>query len=443
MGFKTVGRGNDSREIYQNWAGNHSCSPTEVARPRNENELSAVVSNATERGLKVRCVGAGHSFPDAALCDDVLISLDAMNRLKEADTEANTLKVEAGIRLFQLNELAEQYGLALENLGDIAYQSVAGAISTATHGTGLKFAGIADQVIALRLVTSTGSVVALNRKDDRDLFNAAVVSLGALGIISEVTLRCVPAFRLRAVEDVEPIEAVLEAWEDRCAGADHFEYFTLLRNEQVFTKTNTRTQDAAEPLSGWNALRDKLITENLAFGAMAAVANRLPSRIPQLKKLLASQVQPNTYIDTSYKVFASQRTVKFLEMEYALPLQAAPLVLQELNKASESFDYDVLFPIEVRCAAGDEAVLSTAHGRDSAYIAIHMAHKRDSSHYFSVMEDICLGYGGRPHWGKLHNLDSETLSQLYPKWQDFLAARDKFDPQRSFQNEYTKRCFGE
>jgi L-gulonolactone oxidase len=426
---------------WRNWLGNQRCAPARIERPRSEDELVRIVREAASAGQRVKVFGAGHSFTGIALTDGVLLSLDNYGALLAADRERCTVTVQAGIRLQRLNEELDACGLAMPNLGDIAYQSIAGAISTATHGTGRAFGGLAAQVIAMRIVAGDGSVIECSREQEPEVFHAARVGLGALGIVSTVTLQCVPAFRLHAIEQPEPVDELLDGLDEHVDGNDHFEFFYVPHTRWALTKRNRRTDEPAAPRSRWSEFRDEILMQNVAFGALCRIGRLRPSLIPRLSKLVASSGR-SEYVDKSYRVFASPRKVKFYEMEYAIPREAAVRALNRVRDFIDRSGLTISFPVEVRFTAGDDIPLSTAYGRESCYIAVHVYQGMEFQPYFEAVEDIMDDYGGRPHWGKLHFQTSETLSSRYPEWEAFQQVRRRLDPEGRLTNQYLDRVLG-
>lgn len=429
-------------KTWTNWAGNQKARPTSINNPTTEEELAALVTRAARSGHTVKAVGSGHSFTAAASTSGHLVRLDHLNNLIEVDRAAGTVTVQAGIRLTHLNELLFSLGLALPNLGDIAYQSISGAIATSTHGTGRNLTGLAGQVSALRIVTGDGSVINLSANEHGDLFDAARVNVGALGIVTQVTLNVVPAFRLRAVEGAQRLDAVVENLDELVDSNDHFEFFWIPHSKWALTKANNRTEDPVHIPSQFRRWYGETFLSNYAFGAMCRIGRLRPSLIPRLATALPSS-GITTYVDESYRVFASQRLVKFVEMEYAIPRANCGEALNRVRRVIDERGYLVSFPVEVRFTAPDDIPLSTAHGRESAYIAVHMYKGTEFEPYFRDVAAIMADYDGRPHWGKMHYLKAEQLSRLYPRWSDFMNARNCLDPTRTFANDYTRQVFGD
>jgi L-gulonolactone oxidase len=433
--------GTRRRVVWRNWAGNQTCAPASFDRPRTEAELIAVVERAATAGRTVRVVGAGHSFTPLVCTDGHLVDLRDYGRVLTVDADSGRVTVEAGISLSALNGELAQFGLALENLGDIAYQSVAGAISTATHGTGLRYGNLATQVRGLRLISGDGTPVDIDAERNPELLDVAAVGLGALGVVSTVTLQCVPAFNLHAIERAELVDEVLERWEDEIADHDHFEFFWVPGTRWALTKRNHRTDEPARPRPAWRAFRDDYLLNNVAFGLTCRVGRVRPDLIPRLAKLTPS-TGPAEYVDASYSVFASPRLVHFYEMEYAIPRAHLIEAFDRVRALVRGLGVPISFPVEVRVVAGDGLALSTAHGRETAYIAVHVYRGSPYDEYFQGVEHIMDDYGGRPHWGKMHFQTATTLAPRYPRWGDFQAARARLDPEGMFTTPYLERLLG-
>ncbi|MFZ4111607.1 MAG: D-arabinono-1,4-lactone oxidase [Ilumatobacteraceae bacterium] len=426
---------------WRNWAGNQKSHPVSIDEPRSVGELSSLVARASSRGEKVKPVGSGHSFTSAAATDGRMVRLDNLTGISHVDHVKNQVTVGAGTRLSELNTLLDAEGLAMANLGDIAYQTVAGAISTSTHGTGKALTGLAGQVVAMTLVNGHGEILECSDTTNSDILDVGRVSVGALGIITEYTLQVVPSFRLRALEQPMKLDEVLENIHELAAAHDHFEFFWIPHTRWALTKRNNRTDDALAPLPRVKGWIDKTFMENYAFGALCRVGRARPSLIPRLATALPSSGS-REYVDQSFKIFASPRIVRFYEMEHALPVDAVAPALRDIRSMIERKGYLLNFPIEVRFTKGDDVPLSTAHGRDSAYIAVHVYKGMESEPFFRDVEDILRGYNARPHWGKMHYRDADELSTLYPRWDEFIRLRNRLDPQRTFANAYTDTVFG-
>jgi len=429
------------RGTWTNWAGNQSSRPQWINEPASESDVADIVARAAKSQRTVKAVGAGHSFTSTALTNGHLLNMKHLNKIINVDRVNSQVTVEAGIHISELNEQLFELGLAMPNLGDIAYQTISGAIATSTHGTGAKISGIAGQVAAMRLVNGQGEIVDINAKQNPELLNVARVGVGALGIVTQVTLNVVPAFRLRAVEGAQKLDALIENLDELVNTNEHFEFFWIPHTRWALTKRNNRTTDPVHIPSRAKQWYSKTFLENYAFGAVCALGRMKPNLIPRLATALPSTGQ-SEIVDESYRIFASERIVKFVEMEYAIPRQYCGEALQRIRSMIDSKGHKVSFPVEVRFTAKDDIALSTASGRDSAYIAVHMYKGMAYETYFRDVANIMSDYEGRPHWGKMHFLTHTELSKLYPKWSEFRTARDQLDPSRTFANAYTEQVFG-
>ena len=428
-------------KLWTNWAGNQTCAPVVQARPSIEAEIEDLVKDAAADGRRVKVVGAGHSFTGIACTDGTLVDLRDYGRVLGHDATNHTITVEAGITLSKLCDELDARGLALENMGDIAYQSIAGATSTATHGTGTRFGNLSSRIVGLRLVTGDGSVVECSADENPDVFAVARVGLGALGIISTVTLQCVPAFRLHAVEEAQPVDDVLRDFDGFMDSTDHVEFYWVPGTRWALTKRNRRTGEPAAPRSRRREFIDDIVVSNGAFGLMCRLGRRWPRAVPRLAKALPSAANVE-YTDRSDKVFTSPRLVRFYEMEYAIQRDAVPEALNRVRALVDRLNVPISFPVEVRVVAPDDIPLSTAYGRATGYIAVHVYRGTPYDQYFQGVEAIMDDYEGRPHWGKMHFQSAATLAPRYPEWESFRAVRDTLDPERRFANPYLDRVLG-
>jgi L-gulonolactone oxidase len=360
----------------------------------------------------------------------------------DADPGSGLVKVEAGITLRDLSAALWERGLAMENLGDIDRQTLAGAISTATHGTGAEFQNLSAQVEALELVLADGSLLEVSEQTDGDAYRAARVGLGALGLIYSVTLRAVPAFTLHRVDSPQPLEQTLASLDELAARNDHFEFFVFPYTDQALTIERNRVEGPPRPRGRLSAYLNEIVLENYAMDLLSRVGRRFPSTIPRLVGFAARQFSRTERTDRSYRMFASERRVRFTEMEYAIPRQHGPEAVRRVLALVRERRLPIGFPIEFRLVAPDDALLSPAHERQTAYVAVHQYQGAGWEPYFREVERIMSEYEGRPHWGKRHFQTAETLERLYPRWGDFRAVRARLDPQGRFRNAYTDRVLG-
>jgi L-gulonolactone oxidase len=427
---------------WTNWAGDQSCRPAEILAPANREELAAALVAAAGAGRKVSVAGSGHSFTEAALSEGTLLRIEALRGVIDADPGSGLVKVGAGAVLADLNEELAGLGLAMENLGDIDSQTVAGAISTGTHGTGARLRNISAQVEGLELVLADGSVRHLTAATHPELLRAARVGVGALGAIAAVTLRCVPAFTLRRVDSPRPREEVLDSFQELADANDHFELFTFPYADNALVLERNRSEEEPRPRGRVAGYLNDVVLENWALGALSATGKALPKSIPALSRLAGRLASGSRTVDRSDRVFVNDRRVRFTEMEYGVPREHGPEAARRVIEWVRDNRYPVFFPIEMRVAAGDDASLSPSHGRDTAYIAVHQYRGMEWRPYFEAVEAIMDSYGGRPHWGKRHFQTAATLAPRYPAWAEFQAAREELDPGRTFANEYAERVLG-
>lgn len=425
-----------------NWAGNQRWVPAERSSPSTPQEVLDTVVAARRAGRRVKVIGGGHSFTAAAATDGVQLSLDALNRVIDVDEERRRVTVGAGMKLHRLNDVLAEHGLAMPNLGDIDRQSIAGATATATHGTGRYFPNLATTIVGLELVTGDGDVVRCSPDEEPDLWRVARVGLGALGVVTEVTLQVVDAFNLHAKETIEPIADVMADWDQFVTSADHAELYVMPGGRRAQVKRNDRTELPAEPPSRWAYTRDKVLGENVGFAAVCMVGKRFPSLAPRLSKLVTSAAAERELVDRSDRVFCSPRHVHFVEMEYGIPVEHVPAALARISELAGRLPTPVMFPIEVRVSAADDIALSTGFDRTSGWIAVHQYRGMPYEDYFHGVEAIMDDYAGRPHWGKLHYQRAATLAPRYPQWEQFAIVRDRLDPQRTFANPYLDRVLG-
>jgi L-gulonolactone oxidase len=431
-----------SRTHWRNWAGNERTA-TEVVQPGSADEVAAVLVAAAAAGRRVRPIGSGHSFTGIGRPEDIQLACGGLAGLGEVGADG-LVTVGAGIPLHRLNAELVRGGWSLTNLGDIDRQTVAGALSTGTHGTGARFGGLGTQVRGLQLVTPSGEVLDCDATRHPDVFSAARVGLGALGVITAVTLQAVPAFALRAVEGPGTLTAALEGFDELMTSTDHVEFYWFPHTDVTLLKCNTRAplEEGLAPLPRWRAVWDDEILANAAFAGVVAAGRRVPALVPPLARMSAKALGARAWTDHSHRVFVSRRRVRFLEMEYAVPRADAPAVLAQLRRVHEANDWRAAFPVEVRIAAADDIPLSTASGRDTAYIAAHVPAGTDPGPWFSALESIAGEVGGRPHWGKLHGLDADDLRPRYPRFAEFVALRDRLDPAGLLSNAYLDRVLG-
>jgi L-gulonolactone oxidase len=427
---------------WRNWGRTQRCEPAAVETPASELEVREAIRRARAAGQRVKVVGSGHSFTDIACTDGRMLTLDALNRVVAVDEATRLVTVEAGMTIQRLNDELALRGLALPNLGDIDRQSLAGAIATATHGTGARFGGLATFVRGLQMITADGEALRCSADEEPEVFHAARVGLGALGVVTAVTLQCVPAFTLHHVERSHAVDDVLADLDRYVDTNEHFEFYWLPHTDRCSTIENNRTDEAPRVKSAYKRWRAEILYPNYFFGAAVAAGRLRPSLVPRLNQLVASGAGSTELVERSHRVLIATRLVRFAEMEYGVPRARALDAVQGVRNMIDRTGLRVSFPIEVRFTAPDDIPLSTAFGRDTCYVAVHMARGVPYEQYFRGVEQVMDCLDGRPHWGKLHFQTAATLAPRYPEWDRFQAVRRKLDPAGCFSNTYLDRVLG-
>jgi len=429
---------------WQNWARTERVTPVRVERPTTPDEVVAAIARARADGLAVKPIGAGHSFTGIAVAPGVQLDLTGLAGVTAVDASTGLVTLAAGTRLHAASALLHEHGLAFENLGDIDVQSISGAVSTGTHGTGRAFGGLATQLRAVTLATADGRLLRISPTENAELWPAARLGLGALGVLVDLTVQTVPTFVLAADEHPEPLDAVLDDWPHRSAQADHVEFYWFPHTRLALTRNNTRLPADAPrtpsgPVKRW--FDDELLGNGL-YEVLCRLGSALPGTVPGINRLASRVAFTRQAADYSHRIFATERKVRFRELEYSVPLDAVGPVLRELDRVIEANGWRVTFPVEVRATAPDDVWLSTAYGRASSYIAVHRYIRDDHTPYLAAAEAILRAHDGRPHWGKLHSRTADDLRPAYPRFDDFLAVRDRLDPGRVFANPYLERVLG-
>ncbi len=439
---------NRTSTTFSNWSGSVQTAPNSFYYPATIEEVQHIV-RTLPAGQSVRTVGGGHSFTPVAAGTDAMISLDKLAGIVKVDTETKRVRFLAGTRLHRIPEYLQPFGLALANQGDIDVQSVAGAISTSTHGTGINWTGFAGTVTGLSLIDASGQRRDYSIDTDPDALRLVTVSLGALGVIVEVEMQCVDAFDLLAEEGAESLDAVLDSWEERSRAVDHYEAFWFPHTDRAMVKSNTRLAPGAPAPGGEPKVRGKFtrfieddLIGNGAFAASLAVARAIPRAAPMLNNIAAGAMAANRYRSRAHDVFATPRRVRFHEMEFAVPLEAGPEAVREINREFERRNWLIPFPLELRTTAADDVALSTSTGRESMYIAFHVPKAMNPHEYFPHIQDVLKAAGGRPHWGKMHTLGREDFAEMYPRFDEFCTLREQMDPSRKFGSAHLRQLFG-
>ncbi len=424
-------------DMMKNWSGNLHWKPAEIAFPKTETAIQELVRKALKERRQIRLIGSGHSFTPLSATEDLLISLDDYQGLIRIDEERQQATVKAGTKLSRLGALLFERGLAMENMGDIDRQSIAGTISTGTHGTGLSFGTISTQVRAIRMINGLGEIIECSENERTDLFKAAQVSLGALGIITQITLQCIPRYKLELINEKKRLSEILDQYAKLIQNNRNFEFYWFPQTDYVMTKTSNLANGKADK-AGFSSFVQEYLLENLAFKLLCEYAWRFPSKNKWVSGFSAKAVGYSRKVYYSHKVYATPRLVRFNEMEYNVPLEDYEAVMNAIVGCISRNNFPVHFPIENRFVKKDDIFLSPAYGRDSAYIACHVYARKPYETYFKALEEIFKSFDGRPHWGKIHTLKSVDLRERYPKFGDFLVHRASQDPEELFLSPYLK-----
>lgn len=427
-----------SRNSWTNWSGSVQCSPKEILTPSSIEEIQSIVQKCASQKLNIRVIGSGHSFTGLVGTNGILISLDNYQGAESVDKQSKQAIVLAGTKLKMLGEILLSNGLGQVNMGDIDVQSIAGATSTGTHGTGVTLGSVSTQILEVTLVTSKGEVLVCSETENKEIFKAAQVAMGALGVVAKVKLQLVPAYKLKYVKEKLNLDDCLNNLEKYKTENRNFEFYWFPHTNTIQAKMLNITDE--EPMkSSFMKYFNDMVLENGAFKVLSELCKVFPSLTKSVSKISAGAVSTGVDINYSNRIYATPRLVKFQEMEYNLPAENAVQAIKEMRDSINKNNFKVHFPIEVRFVKGDDIYLSPAYQRDSVYIAVHMYKGMEYKTYFDAMESIFKKYTGRPHWGKMHTLTASELSQLYPMWNKFQEIRTQLDPEGLFMNDYLKK----
>ncbi|KAJ1993902.1 D-arabinono-1,4-lactone oxidase [Dimargaris cristalligena] len=428
---------------YRNWAQTFSCSPELYFEPQNEKEIVAIVQRAREHRKTVKVFGAGHSPSDLPCTDGYMLNLDRMNRLLEVDETRMVVTVEGGMRLFELHPLLQKHNLALSVLGAISDQSVAGAIGTATHGSGAGFGNLSTLVLGLRLISGTGEIIDCSAMDHTDIFSAARCHIGALGIVTKVTLQCERAFRLESIQRPIPFATMLDELVSLSQTAQHTKFLWFPYNNNVaISLLNRTTKVKSEPDSTWRITQRK---NRLRYEMELYVGRYMPGILPEVEKQLWKRDYAREIhrIDDSYKVFNFDCMFRQYTNEWAIPTGRASEAIKQLNQVLAKAKYPIHFPIEIRFVQHDDIWLSPCYQRDTCYIGVVMYKPFNSNvpygEFWTDFEAVMKSMDGRPHWAKFHCMGYEDLARVYPMLPNFMEVRAQMDPDNVFMNDYLTR----
>jgi len=432
--------------VWSNWSGWVKSWPEAILEPANEEELAAAVKEGV---APVRVAGSGHSFTPLVESQGTIISLRKMSGIADHDDEAKTARIKAGTTIRDLGPMLFDRGMALANQGDIDRQSLAGAVGTGTHGTGGELGSLSAGVAGFRLVTANGEIVNASRDENVDLFNAGRVSMGSLGIMSEITMKLKPTYVLEETGGRMPVDEVLARVEELRDSHRHFEFFWFPYANDVIVKFLTETEAEAKPRRRRPDDDPVETRDEKVFRLACEVSRYLPFLRGPLQRFLTS-ASGRYSLDASapgrarwsHDAFPSDRNNRFNEMEYAVPAERGPDCIREVAAHMRNCGVNFLFPLEYRYVAADDIWLSPFYERDSVTISVHQYHRQPYQKLFDGVENIFRRYQGRPHWGKLHTARAAELKTLYPRWDDFLKVRKEIDPTGKFLNPYLKELFG-
>ncbi len=422
---------------FTNWAKNESCTAQNFFQPETEEQIVELV----QAGSKIRVVGTGHSWNDICLSPDTLINFDRYNNVLHLNREKLQLKVQPGIKLWQLNEYLDSHGLALANLGSVSEQSLAGAVSTGTHGSGINYQILGSQMEEFTLIKSSGEKTTLHRERDKDLFNMCVVNLGCLGIISEITLNVVPAFRLRDLTFVMPFDEALERLDEFIHQTDHFKMWWFPHTERMVIYRYSRTSEQPNDSKVRQWFMDEFISVNMYRLLLKIGSINRHWRIGINKSLVKNFITPLDRIEKSYKVFNVPEPPLHRETEWAFDISVAKELLREYKNMINSSVHRLNFIQEIRFAKADNFTLSGCYGRDTIWLGAYNADKFGWNELLSAFESLAKKSGGRPHWGKEFNADKEYFRSAYPKYEEFNSLRKQFDPGQKFTNRFISNIF--
>lgn len=422
--------------VWRNWSGYQTARPAAMPHPKSEEALIDLVKNGAS---PFRAVGAGHSFAPLVPTDGTIVSLDQISGVIDHDPTTNQARVYGGTSIRDLGPALWERGLSLPNQGDVDPQSISGAVGTSTHGTGKDLPSLSSAPVAIRLVDAGGKVHECSADENPDLFNAARCAMGSCGLFTEMTLQCVPAYGLKGRQWLEPLETVLAEIDHRRDTHRHFEFWMFPYSDHALVKILDET-DELPPVQP--EPEPPFLSEDFLMKMASELVGLIPSLNAPIQQRLDSFIDPTNYYGPAYQVFPSPRDVRFNEMEYQVPAEKGPEAIMAVREAIQKAGIPVAFPVEYRYVKADEIWLSPFEGRDAASISIHRYHKEDFKPLYEITEPILRDFGGRPHWGKLHTQDSESLKALYPHWDDFQRVRKQIDPDGRFLNKHLASLFG-
>ena len=419
------------RQTWSNWSGYQRSSPQLILKPQNLTELQDVLYDHS----KIRVVGAGHSFTPLVCTDATLLCLDDLVGVVHSDVARCISTIWSGTRLYDLEAYLKPLNQSLIQQGDIDQQSLAGAVSTGTHGTGIGLQCISAYVTHFELLTASGALLQCSAEEHPEIFAAGRVSLGSLGIVTKISLQNRPRYKLKEHIQLCPLAEMLQNIQQWKTEHRHIECFIFPHSDQVILKTLDESNDELQPRQVSWPSEDRMLT------LCSELTRILPATNRYLQKMLGIFIRPSHCVDWSSQIFPAVRETKFNEMEYQIPLEQGLACLQDILHALRKRQLATFFPLEVRFVKGDDIWLSPFYQQDSISISVHQYYKQDPWQLFNIVEPILQHYQGRPHWAKMHSLQASQLRNLYPKWDAFMDLRAQLDPERKFLNPYLEQLF--
>jgi FAD-linked oxidoreductase len=426
---------------WSNWSGGVTCRPRTVVAPKDEVELAAAVRKAEGH---VRVPGTGHSFTPLNATDGTLIDLAAFTGLNGCDPERQVATIAAATPLWGIGSLLHPVGFALKNMGDIDRQTLGGVVGTGTHGTGIKLGSFSSDVASFRIVLGNGDVIHCSPDENAEIYAAGRTSMGMFGVMTEIDMHVRPIYKLVEKHFIHSVDELFRQLDGLVAANRHFEFFWFPYADDVVCKSLNETDADAPVRHSANTLRarsERASSDDYAFAAINEVLPYAPYLLKPTHRLFSKLMPGQERVRWSHEIFPSPRTVRFNEMEYAVPYEKGPDVLREIVEMIRKKRINTGFPIEFRTVAADDVWLSPFYRRESATIAVHQYHRIDTTELFDACEAIFRQYDGRPHWGKRHTRTASELAQLYPQFEAFRTLRSKLDPQGKFLNGYLRAMF--
>lgn len=433
-GFAAKGGAFAQSASWSNWSGGQTCQPAGRYDIGSEQQLTSLLRNTLG---PIRPVGSGHSFSALVPTDGHLVVIDQLSGILDSDAQTKQVTLGAGSRLGDLGAQLEAIGQGMINLPDIDRQTVAGAIATGTHGTGVTLQALSSFITSLRLITPNGNVMDIDSSDE-DLLHAARVNVGALGIVTQVTMQNRESYKLKKREWAAPTEDILANFDELAASHRHFEIFPLVYSDYSLVLSIDETD---EPI-GQSEVEEEPSDDASIAESLGLSDNPTPAERLRLSNATASRIQPTEAVDVSHKILSNVRNSRFNEMEYSVPAEVGAECLREILKTIYDEAIDVQFVLEYRYVGADDDWLSMSYGdHPHATISIHRTASADYRPYFNRIEPIFWKYGGRPHWGKVHNLTHVELTELYPRFKNFMELRRELDPQGRMLNPHLRALF--